>query len=71
MSFFRYDVIVLTSDHKLIKTRSRNQIGQSSLSYLMKIAIETPEKLSDSDLDAIISVWNRKNCCINVLYCCF
>ena len=45
---------------KLIKTRIRNRIGQSSLSYLMKIAIETPEKLSDSDLDAIISVWNRK-----------
>ena len=46
------------SQMKLIKTR--NRIGQSSLSYLMKIAIETPEKLSDSDLDAIISVWNRK-----------
>ena len=42
---------------KLIKTRIRNRIGQSNL---MKIAIETPEKLSDSDLDAIISVWNRK-----------
>ena len=56
---------------KLIKTRIRNRIGQSSLSYLMKIAIETPEKLSDSDLDAIISVWNRKPSCINVLYCCF
>ena len=44
------------SQMKLIKTRIRNRIGQSSLSYLMKIAIETPEKLSDSDLDAIISV---------------
>ena len=59
------------SQLKLIKTRIRNRIGQSSLSYLMKIAIETPEKLSDSDLDAIISVWNRKPSCINVLYCCF
>ena len=56
---------------KLIKTRIRNRIGQSSLSYLIKIAIETPEKLSDSDLDAIIRVWNRKPSCINVLYCCF
>ena len=45
---------------KLIKTRIRNRIGQSSPFYLMKMAIETPEKLSDSDLDAIISVWNRK-----------
>ena len=45
---------------KLIKTRMRNRIEQSSLSYLMKIALETPEKLSDSDVDVIISVWNRK-----------
>ena len=45
---------------KLIKTQIRNRIGQSSLSYLMKIAIETTKKLSDSDLDAIISVWIRK-----------
>jgi len=42
------------SQMKLIKTRIRNRIGQSGLSYLMKIAIETPEKLSDSDLDATI-----------------
>jgi hypothetical protein len=26
----------------------------------MKIAIESPETLSDDDLEAIISVWNRK-----------
>ena len=26
----------------------------------MKIAIETPEKLTDTDLDAIISIWKRK-----------
>ena len=47
------------SQMKLIKTR-QNQSGQSSLSYLMKMALQTPEKLSDSDLDAFISVWNRK-----------
>ena len=45
---------------KLIKTRMRNRIEQSSLSCFMKIALVTPEKLSDSDLDTIISVWNRK-----------
>ena len=45
---------------KLIKTRSRNRIRQSSFPYLMKMAIETPEKLSDFDLDAIISEWSRK-----------
>ena len=26
----------------------------------MKIGTETPEKLSDSAIDVIISVWNRK-----------
>jgi len=48
------------SQMKLIKTRLRNRTGESSLSYLMKIAIETPEKLTDTDLEAIISIWNRK-----------
>ena len=37
------------SQMKLIKTRLRNRIGQSSLSYLMKTAIETSEKLTDED----------------------
>ena len=27
----------------------------------MKIAIESPQKLSDDDLENIVSVWNRKN----------
>ena len=48
------------SQMKLIKTRLRNWIGQSSLSYLVKICIETMEKLTDTDLEAIISIWNRK-----------
>ena len=43
---------------KLIKIRIRNQLDNS---VFPEMAIETPEKLSDSDLDAIIiSVWNRK-----------
>ena len=48
------------SQMKLIKTRVRNHIGESSLSYLMKISIETAETLSDNDLWDIICVWNRK-----------
>ena len=48
------------SQMKLIKTRLRNRIRQSSLSYLMKIGIKTLEKLTDTDLEAIISIWNRK-----------
>ena len=48
------------SQMKMIKTRLRSRIGASSLSHLMKIAIESPEKLSDDDLEQIIKVWNRK-----------
>ena len=44
------------SQMKMIKTRLRN----SSLSNLMKIAIETPRKLSAEDLESIIEVWKRK-----------
>lgn len=49
------------SQMKMIKTRLRNRIGETSLSHLMKIAIESPQKLSDDDLENIVSVWNRKN----------
>ena len=48
------------SQMKLHVVKTRIRIGQCSLSYLMKMAIETPEKLSDSDLDAISSVCNRR-----------
>ena len=46
---------------KMIKTRLCNRMGNKSLSHLMKISIELPEKLSDSDLENIEDVWNRKN----------
>ena len=46
------------SQMKMIKTRLRNCIGETSLSHLMKIAVESPEKLSDMDLENIV---NRKN----------
>ena len=32
---------------KMIKTRLRNRLGEMSLSLLMKIAIESPHKMSD------------------------
>ena len=48
------------SQMKLIKTRLRNRIGEKSLSYLMKIAIESPAKLTDEDLENIIDVWKRQ-----------
>ena len=49
------------SEMKMIKTRLRNRIGESSLSHLMKIAIESPEKLCEMELENIVDVWNRKN----------
>ena len=48
------------SKMKLIKTRLRNYLSDSSLSNLMKRAIESPDILSEDDLDAIIDIWNRK-----------
>ena len=49
------------SQMKLLKTRLRNCLSDSSLSHLMKIAIESPDKLSDSDTEEIVNVWNRKS----------
>ena len=44
---------------KLINTCLRNQLGEKSISYLMKIAIESPQKLSDNDLETIEGIWTR------------
>ena len=35
-------------------------IGEKSSSSLMKVAIESPEKLVDKNLEEIVYVWNRK-----------
>ena len=48
------------SQMKMIKSRLRNRLGEKGLSYLMKIAIESPKNLSDYDLEKIIHVWTRK-----------
>ena len=45
---------------KLIKNRLCNHLRELSLSNLMKIVIESPEKLTDSDLEEIVDVWIRK-----------
>ena len=49
------------SQMKMIKTRLTSRLGEKSLSNLMKIAIESPEKLSDSDLGNIVDIWYRKS----------
>ena len=34
--------------------------SEKCLSYLMKIAIESPQKLSNTDLETIVGIWTRK-----------
>ena len=48
------------SQMKLIKTRLRNSLSESSVSHLMKIAIESPDTLTDSNLEEVVNIWNRK-----------
>jgi len=45
------------SKMKMIKTRLRNKLSEKSL---MKISIESPQKLTDEDLEMMIEIWNRK-----------
>ena len=49
------------SQIKMIKTHLRSRLGEKSLSHLIKIATESPEKLSESDLENIIDMWYRKS----------
>ena len=44
---------------KMIKIRLRNSVGNTNLSHLMKIAIESPQSLSDEELEEIVDIWNR------------
>ena len=45
------------SQMKMIKTRLRYHLGEANLSHLMKIAIE---RVSDTELEQIVEIWNRK-----------
>ena len=49
------------SQMKLIKTRLRSRLNDKSLSNLMKIALESPDELTDSHLEEVVNVWNRKS----------
>ena len=46
------------SQMKMIKTQLRNRLGEANLLHLMKI--ESPETLSDAELEQIVDLWNRK-----------
>ena len=44
------------SHMKMVKSRLRNQLGEADLSYLMKIELESPDALSDEELEQIVTV---------------
>ena len=44
------------SQMKMIKNRLRNGLGDTNLSHLMKIVIESPQSLSDEELEQIINI---------------
>ena len=46
------------SQMKLIKTRLRSTLNDSNL---MKIPLEFPVELTDSHLEEMVDVWNRKS----------
>jgi len=47
------------SKMKMIKSRLRNRLSEKSLSYLMKISIESAQKLTDEDLEMMIEIWTQ------------
>ena len=49
------------SQMKQIKTHLRSSLNDKSLSNLMKIALESPDELTDSHLEEVANVWNRKS----------
>lgn len=48
------------SQMKLIKTRLRNSLSEGTLTQLVRIAIESPEKLTEEQLQEILDIWNKK-----------
>ena len=44
---------------KMIKTKLRNRLGKQNLAHLMRIAIETPEKLPGDIVESVVDIWNR------------
>ena len=48
------------SKMKLVKTCLQSCLSDTSLLHLMKIAIESPNTLSDEELEQTVDVWNRK-----------
>jgi len=49
------------SDMKLVKTRLRNCLGDTSLDQAMRVRIDGPETLENENLDCIVNQWKDKN----------
>ena len=47
------------SEMKLVKTRLQNSRTEGRLTQLMRIAIESPDQLTD-EIEVILDFWNRK-----------
>jgi len=48
---------------KLVKTRVRNRLGDTSLNQAMRVSIEGPGTLDNEILDCIVNNWKDKNHC--------
>ena len=48
------------SQMKLVKNWLQNRMSEQTLSYLMRIAIESPEALSNENIEEIVDIWNKK-----------
>ena len=54
-------VTTASVERSFSKTRLRSSLNDKSLSNLMKIALESPDELTDSHLEEVVNVWNRKS----------
>ena len=45
---------------KVIKTRLQNSLTEGRLTQLMRISIESPDKLTEDEIEVILDIWNRK-----------
>ena len=48
------------SDMKLVKTKLRNHLEDTSLDQAVRVSIEGPETLDNENLDCIVSHWKDK-----------
>ena len=49
------------SQMKLIKTRLHSSLSDSRLSHLIEIGTESPDSLTEGNLEDIVNVWNSKH----------